>query len=358
MRCFWRLGQEVNARDRWMGAALVLVAVFVSPSAYAETRCPEARVFCAGRCLAPSACPKKIGTFRVHTDEVRAVDFSADGTRFLSASADGTIRVWDAANGRTLKTLKHGPIDVYFASFGAGDGVILSGGRDAHVKLWDVRAGKARFTWPLGAMAGRHSTASVSADGRWAATGNKTEIILWELEGGREVRRWSARKGSFLNASVGIALAFHPAKAEITSGSGDATIRVWDPAAGRLLRKFKAHKASIVTLAYSGDGRILVTGSHDRTAKVWDAETLELKHVLSGHTSGVCSVACSADGTRIITGSYDGTARIWSVATGKELAVLKGHKGFVLGVAIAPFGEVVLTGSADKTVRTWSIKGL
>jgi WD40 repeat protein len=74
---------------------------------------------------------------------------------------------------------------------------------------------------------------------------------------------------------------------------------------------------------------------------------------LKGHTGGIRSVAFSPDGKRIITGSDDSTVRVWDAATGRELLSLKGHIGTITSVAFSPDGRRIATGGTDGTVRVW-----
>ena len=112
----------------------------------------------------------------------------------------------------------------------------------------------------------------------------------------------------------------------------------------------KGHTGSVISVAFSSDGKRILTGSLDKTARVWDTETGQEKAVLKGHTGGVRSVAFSPDGKHILTGSDDKTARIWNTETGQEKAALKGHTvGLERG--LRPRRQSVLTGSDDKTGR-------
>ena len=77
--------------------------------------------------------------------------------------------------------------------------------------------------------------------------------------------------------------------------------------------------------------------------------------MLEGHTNGVRSVAFSPDGKQIVSGSYDKSVRVWDVSTGKELKVLKGHTNVVFSVAFSPGGKQVVSGSCDESVRVWDI---
>jgi hypothetical protein len=106
-------------------------------------------------------------------------------------------------------------------------------------------------------------------------------------------------------------------------------------------------------VAFSPDGRRIVTASQDNTARVWDAVKGQELLVLR-HTNSLAHVAFSPDGRRILTGSLDKTARVWDAATGRELFALKGHTQYIWIVAFSSDGQRIVTWSwGDKTARLW-----
>jgi WD40 repeat protein len=120
-----------------------------------------------------------------------------------------------------------------------------------------------------------------------------------------------------------------------------------------LVRILTGHQGDVSSVAYSPDGRCLVSGAWDKTVAVWDAETGQRLFVLTGHQGDVSSVAFSPDGRRIASGAYDHTVRVWDAQTGQRLLVLTGHHGDVSSVAFSPDGRRIASGAWDKTVAVW-----
>ena len=106
-------------------------------------------------------------------------------------------------------------------------------------------------------------------------------------------------------------------------------------------------------VAFSPDGRRIVSGSSDKSVRVWDSSTGQVQNVLEGHTHSVQSVAFSPDGRRIVSGSLDKSVRVWDSSTGKVQNVLESHMDSVDSVAFSPDGRRIVSGSWDKSVRVW-----
>ena len=85
-------------------------------------------------------------------------------------------------------------------------------------------------------------------------------------------------------------------------------------------------------------------------ATTWPA----IQNVLVGHTDWVMSVAFSQDGKRIVSGSSDNTIRVWNADTGEVIsAPFEGHTDWVTSVAFSQDGKRIVSGSKDKTIRVW-----
>jgi WD40 repeat protein len=116
------------------------------------------------------------------------------------------------------------------------------------------------------------------------------------------------------------AVAFSPDGKYVLTGSHDNTVVLWETATGNKVRSFLGHTSYVLAVAISPDGKHVLTGSYDNTAVLWETSTGTKVRSFLGHTSGVHAVAFSPDGKHVLTGSYDGTTRLWDTRTGKELA--------------------------------------
>ncbi|MGO9464334.1 MAG: AAA family ATPase [Isosphaeraceae bacterium] len=148
-------------------------------------------------------------------------------------------------------------------------------------------------------------------------------------------------------------VAYSPDGRRIVSGSFDKTVRVWDAHSGAELACLRRHEGPVEGVAYSPDSRRIVSGSWDKTVQVWDAESGAELACLRGHEDWVMSVAYSPDGRRIVTGSNEQTVRVWDAHSGAELACLRGHEGWVTSEAYSRDGGSIVSGSSDQTVRVW-----
>ena len=245
--------------------------------------------------------------------------------------------------------------------------VLSGGGSDGMVKLWDVQAHKELRS--IAAHAGGVLSVAFSADGRLALSGGcdahgtnpyycgTGSMKLWDAATGKEVRKFAARDTEVR------AVAFSPDGGSVLSGGCrewdakngttciEGTVRLWDAASGEQLRSLRGHSERVMTVAFSPDGRTILSGSYDSTLKQWDAATGRELHTLSGHKSGVYAAAFSPDGRMVLSGSWDGTLRLWDTATGSELRIFEaGEKNLINAVAFSPDGRLALSGSDDTSI--------
>ena len=151
-----------------------------------------------------------------------------------------------------------------------------------------------------------------------------------------------------------ISVAFSPDGKYILTGSDDNTAKMWD-LSGRVIQTFMGHTEFVGSVAFSPDGKTVLTGSNDHTAKLWDLSG-QIMQTFTGHTEGVNSAVFSPDGKIVLTGSYDNTAKLWDLS-GQIMQTFTGYAKYITSVAFSPDGKTVLTGSGDNTAKLWDLSG-
>jgi WD40 repeat protein len=156
-----------------------------------------------------------------------------------------------------------------------------------------------------------------------------------------------------------LSVAFSPDGKHIVSGSYDNTVRVWDAESGQAIGEpLQGHSNSVLSVAFSPDGKHIVSGSYDNTVRVWDAESGQaIGEPLQGHSDSVYSVAFSPDGKHIVSGSEDNTVRVWDAESGQAIGEpLQGHSGSVLSVPFLPDGQHIVFNPHNNTSQVQNAK--
>ena len=291
-----------------------------------------------------------------HAAKLYDAELSPDGTRAVTASADRTSRIWDVKAQRVLFTLPH-RASVYGAHFSADGSHILTASQDGTAQLWSALDGKPLFTFKH--KSGEVLDARLSPGGLWVATsGEDGTVRVWNARTGDAVLSLQASRGELA------ALRFSSNGRRLAAAAGffaaetsaDASVSLIDVHTG-LLRHLP-HPAPVIDLAFSPDGRRLVTVSADTLGRVFDVESGELLHTLEGHLSIARAVAWSPDGARIATSGDDKLVLLWDAKTYRRLGSLAGHDASVRTLDFSPDSRRLVSGGNDGRAALWDVRTL
>jgi len=288
----------------------------------------------------------EIRTYRGHTDGIWSVAFSPDGQRIVTASQDGTTKVWEVNSGKELLTLHYASLFLPKVAFSPDGQRILTTSADA--KIWNATSGEELITFP-----GQDNpiiSVAFSPDGRRIVTGCVDATAkVWEADSGKQLLTLQGHSSRIWS------VAFSPDGQRIATSGDDATAKVWEANSGKELLTFKGHSEPIWSTEFSPNGQLVITGSYDGTAKVWEADSGKEVLSLKGDRTGITSVAFSPDGQQVVTGGE--SVNVWEVASGKKLLSLQGHGSIVWSIAFSPDGRKFVTGSQDSTAKLWDVAG-
>jgi WD40 repeat protein/serine/threonine protein kinase len=278
-----------------------------------------------------------------HTKAATAVALSGDGKLMLTGGDDRAVKLWEVESGALVREFSAGhttPVTRAAISDDASRAVTC-GYKTAVV--WDTSRGV-----PLKSHQAVHEGWITSA---WLS-GSGDRILTAGWDGVAKV--WNPDTGDIIGRLAdcyGSAWLSHDGKTAV-SGHLDNTIKVWNSDGGSVTQTIATHPGP---MAMNSSGGFLITADMDNTLKLWEVETGRMKKVLVGHTESVTSVTFAGDSMLVLSSSYDGTVRLWDSKTGRLLRTFEGHAGPVNCVRSDASGCVAVSCGWDGAVKTWSL---
>jgi WD40 repeat protein len=263
-----------------------------------------------------------------------AVDVSPDGKVLAQVSlllpegkADPAIHLWDAVTGKQLGSLS-GHAGAVRALRLAPDGKLLASAGQDGIRLWDVAAGKSLLHLPLGPGGG--SVLDLSPDGQWLAFADEDQTIhLWDIAAKQELRHWDSHL-------EGVSVLVFSADGQSLAGLGPDTVRVWAAATGKEVARFGDSTSRFLTLAVAPSGRVLALAEFSRPSlsngRFTEVCTVRLVEAHSGQEIRrldvpqglVLALAFTPDGRSLVSGGGDATLLLWDVTGRLEDALPQG----------------------------------
>lgn len=286
-------------------------------------------------------------TLAGHVGAITDLSFRFPG--FFSSGADGTLRVWGWPWPMKVLTGHTGPVgDLALSSDGK---LLASVSADNSLALWTIGNGKwnddeAKQLWRVTDQhPGGVRSAAVSPRGDQLATGDPAGVVrLFDVKDGKLQAQITAHPGSQPR------LAYHPKEARLYSAGGDGLLRVWQlPVAPPLT--YDGHGEAVRCVALSRDGKLLATGGDDKTLRLFDAASGKLLRKVENLPAAVQAVAISPDGTLAAAADAAGTITVWKTVDATESARLKGHNGAVAAIAWHPKAAQLASAGTDGTIR-------
>lgn len=285
-----------------------------------------------------------------HSWDVNELKISKDGSLLVSACADGTVKLWDIASGRMVRSFI-GHTNIVREMDLSGDGARIASGDDSgEVILWNAGTGEIEKRWTAHLSLGG---IQFSPDGAKLATGSghsrEPLVKLWSVPDGALLQTFTG------HTSVVSAVFFSADGTRLMSASFDRTIREWNAASGALLRTITPGRA-MITATLSPDGQTFAFPGTN-IVRFATADWTALSPIGSG-LRNILEIAFSRDGALIGTGGTDAALRIWNAVSGQTVQTINVPVSGQLGVesiAFAADGRTVFSGGADWALKEWDI---
>jgi len=327
-----------------------------------------------GTRLAVAGADKNVRVFELATRKLlftvpgEAVAFAPGGKVLATAGAGVVLR--DAATGKELAKLEEGGTGTVLQF--SGDGSRLVGAGSAlSVVVWDVSTRRVLFKQKVA------GTPALSHDGQRLALGGDRQVRFWDLNTSAELPRmhgldhwviglaFSPDGRSFATATAdplfsipdnggddfGTMIMKMLVESVLKPGAG-VQVRIWDAHAVQEGRPLPVGK-SPASLAFRRDGLLAI--GRDGAVELWDLAARRKVRELIGHSGAVTYLAFTSDGKRLISGGADQTTRVWEVATGKEICRGPQHGSALTALVVLPNGTHAASAAGDETVKAWDI---
>lgn len=260
-----------------------------------------------------------------HPIGVTYLAFSNDSFMLATACYDEKVRIWKMPEGLLMKEFTGHKKTVWSVCFSPDSKLLASSGEDATIKLWDVQSGQLLKT-----LTGHSLTIwdiKFTKDGKYLVSGSYDRTLkIWNVESEKMVADLKDHSDAI------VAIAMSPDGKLMASTSDDKTIKIWNTASWSLIRTLKTPEHNQAA-DFSPDSKWLLTGGRDKPSagellqnffgdshynkgvsmRLWDVQSGELLQTFSHHANDVNDVAFSPDGKWIVSGSSDRTIELWKI---------------------------------------------
>ncbi|MGH9431767.1 MAG: c-type cytochrome domain-containing protein [Terriglobia bacterium] len=280
-----------------------------------------------------------------------SVAFSPDG-KTLAVGGYKEVRLMDPATGKVLKSLDGAAGMVRSVAFGPDGKWLAAGGglcqQWGEVQIWDVQADKLLRT-----LRGHHDciySVAFSPNGKLLASGSYDKLVnLWDPATGKELRTLKD------HIDAVFAVAFSPDGKWLASGSQDNSVKVWDVASGERLYTLSDPLDGITCVAFSPSGKQIAAGGYDKLIYIWNLTQTggTLAQSLIADEDSILQIAWTPDGKEIITSSADGSIRVRDAATLSPIGIIPHQLDWVDAMSLSPDGKWLAAGRLNGTLSIY-----
>jgi WD40 repeat protein len=206
-----------------------------------------------------------------HGEAITAASFSADGRQLISGDGNGDVKIWDIASSKNTRTFKGNQRGANVVTFSPDGRRAFDGTDDNRIHIWNLATGREEKN--LRMLIGPVQAMALSPDGRHVAAGPYSQLLVkrWEIETGKELPRLeSGVAGRFISVTD---LKYAATGDHVLAATSNNQFVVWDVDSGQKKIDISVRDQDFKSIAFSGDGRRLVTVDDAGVIRHWDRRT-------------------------------------------------------------------------------------
>ncbi|HLQ46113.1 MAG TPA: WD40 repeat domain-containing protein, partial [Planctomycetaceae bacterium] len=294
---------------------------------------------------------------------VRGVAFSVDGKRLLTSADDNLIHVWDSTSGKAIEVFAGHKAPIGSLATGP-NGLVISGSVDQTAAVWTTTP-----TWSLigqfgpkketpldlagSPFASRVLSLAFSRDGKWLATGGgeasrSGELFIWDV-----AAQTLAKEIKDAHSDTVMSIEFSRDGKYLVSGGADKFVKLWDLAAGKLVKAFEGHTHHVLGVSIKSDNSLIASAGADNAIKIWNVETGEQARTIPGYTKQVTSIRFLGVTENVISCGGDKSVRYHNAANGSQPRAFGGGTDFMYCAAVSRDEQIVVAAGEDGVLRVW-----
>lgn len=289
---------------------------------------------------------------------VRGLTLLSNGAQYATAGEDGQVKIWNASNGSPVSSVSGFEGAAQCVAFSPDRRQVAAGGADGTVRCWNAANGAALFRHQVGQPI-RHLAYSPDNSKLVVATEDHTLHVFDAVPLNPQPAEPPSRSpAQSLKASGPIAgLVWEADSRTLHSLAADGTVATWAVSATGAVATLSGNRGPVYALRFSPDGRTLASGSNDKTVRLWDVEKRTATKTLATQDAGIYSVAWTPAGDQLLTSGADNSVRLYDVGAGREVRAFSGARYAVYSAALSPDGKSIAAGGMgigeQRVIRLW-----
>lgn len=278
-----------------------------------------------------------------NTDAVLSVAVNPNGSTLVTAGKDKTVRVFNRADGKQVRTLDGHGGEVTAITFSRNSVQVATGGTDKTPRLFDANTGM--LVKAFAALPGNITAIEITPDtSRVLVADDAGNVKLFQINDGMELKSFAGHQGAVK------AVAFWSNGTQVVTAGADKSVRIWAVDTAAVVRKADLDQP-VTALSLANNDTLLAVGTEDGSVRLHNPADFTETGRLLGHKGAITSLEIGPNLQQLASSSADGTARVWDLTSKLPKQFYLGHTGAVTKARILADNNFIVTAGIDKTVR-------